>query len=59
MQSPTKDQVIELRKARDLTQAESARIIGRQRRQWQNYENGTSQMPAGLWLLYRIQMGDL
>ncbi|SER36645.1 MULTISPECIES: helix-turn-helix domain-containing protein [Pseudomonas] len=46
---PTKDEVLEARKAVGYSQTEAANVIRVSLRQWQNYESGESEMHPIFW----------
>jgi DNA-binding XRE family transcriptional regulator len=41
------------------TQVQAAALVRASRRSWIDWEAGTTAMPAGLWLLYRLLIGQL
>lgn len=55
LKKPTGKQVKKIRLEANLSQAASAKIIGRSWRQWWNYENDKQQMPAELFEFYKMK----
>ena len=54
MPSPT--DIREARIRAGLTQAQAGAVVGTSRRGWQNWENGTRNMPAAKWELFQIKV---
>lgn len=55
--TPTPDDLRAARAAAGHTQAQAADAVRASRRSWAAWEAGTTAMPAGLWLLYRLLIG--
>lgn len=53
--TPTPAEIRAARIAAQLTQAEAAALVYRQRRSWAGWEAGTARMPAGLWALFNLR----
>lgn len=52
---PSPDQIREARHRAGLTQEQAGAVIGASRRTWQNWENGTRNMPGAKWELFQIK----
>lgn len=50
--SPTTKQIADAREKAGHTPSQAAELVGRRRRQWNNYENGTTPMPILVWEAY-------
>jgi DNA-binding XRE family transcriptional regulator len=53
---PSPDQIREARHRAGLTQEQAGAVIGASRRTWQNWENGTRNMPGAKWELFNLKM---
>jgi DNA-binding XRE family transcriptional regulator len=53
---PSPAEISEARHHAGLTQEQAGAVIGATRRTWQNWENGTRNMPPAKWELFQIKV---
>ena len=55
-QSPTPAEILAIRQAAGLTQAQAAaRVYASSYRTWQDWERGVRTMPVAIWELWKLQ----
>lgn len=57
--SPTPEEIVEARRAAEMTQAEAAATVYSSVVTWQQWETGKRRMHPGLWALYGIKAKQL